>query len=379
MESITVHLGQRSYPVMIGSGVVSRLGPLLEKMNHLNHSERRQGDSSFERGMTARRVAVVTDSNVAPHYRDPLLQSLTRAGYDPWVIVLPPGEQQKDLATLSLVYDKLIEGRIERRSPLIALGGGVVGDLTGFAAATFQRGVPFIQVPTTLLAQIDSSVGGKTAVNHPAGKNLIGAFYQPCLVLIDVDTLKTLPQREFVAGVAEVIKYGVILSPDLFALLEEQLDRLLGLDPVLLTSIIKTCCQLKAQVVEADEQEADYRAILNFGHTLGHAVESATGYERFLHGEAVAIGMAFAAKLSLQRGLCRAATRDRLVGLLQRAGLPVDIPPDIVEEHLRTGIGADKKVSAGKVKFVCLEQFGKTRFEVLSAAEIVRSISQGEQ
>lgn len=379
MESITVHLGQRSYPVRIGSGVVTRLGPLLE-MNHPDkQSKGSHDDSSFEPGLTAKRVAVVTDSNVAPYYREPLVQSLTGAGYEPWVIVLPPGEQQKDLATLSLVYDKLIEGRIERRSPLIALGGGVIGDLTGFAAATFQRGVPFIQVPTTLLAQIDASVGGKTAVNHPAGKNLIGAFYQPRLVLIDVDTLKTLPQREFVAGVAEVIKYGAILSPDLFALLEEQLDRLLGLEPVLLTSIIKTCCQLKAQVVEADEQETDYRAILNFGHTLGHAVESATGYERFLHGEAVAIGMAFAAKLSLQRGLCGAATHDRLVGLLQRAGLPVDIPPDIAQEHLRTGIGADKKVSAGKVKFVCLEQFGKTRFEVLSTAEIVRHISQDER
>lgn len=359
MESITVHLGQRSYPIMIGSGVLASIGPLLG-----------------ERGLAAKRVAVVTDSNVAPYYREPLVHSLTGAGYEPWVIVLPPGEQQKDLATLSLLYDKLIAGRIERRSPLIALGGGVIGDLAGFAAATFQRGVPFIQVPTTLLAQIDASVGGKTAVNHPAGKNLVGAFYQPRLVLIDVDTLKTLPQREFVAGVAEVIKYGAILSPDLFARLEEQLDRLLELEPVLLTSIIKTCCQLKAQVVEADEQETGYRAILNFGHTLGHAVESATGYERFLHGEAVAIGMAFAAELSLQRGLCQAATRDRLARLIKRAGLPVDIPLDIAQEHLRTGIGADKKVSAGKVKFVCLEQLGKTRFELVSAAEIVRHVPQ---
>ena len=184
------------------------------------------------------------------------------------------------------------------------------------------------------------------------------------------------PQREFVAGLAEVIKYGAILSPDLFAILEEQLDRLLGLEPALLTSIIKTCCQLKAQVVEADEQEADYRAILNFGHTLGHAVESTTGYGRFLHGEAVAIGMAFAAKLSLHRGVCRAATRDRLVRLIKRAGLPVDIPPDIAEHHLRAAIEADKKVSAGSVKFVCLEQLGKTRFELLSATAIVRHVSQ---
>src|SRR5215510_13354026 len=287
METVTVNLGPRSYPICLGRGLLSDLGALLR-----------------EQHLTAGRVAVVTDSVVGKIYRERVVATLAAAGFDVRVIEIPAGEEHKNLAWLAFLYDKLIEGRIERRSPLIALGGGVIGDLTGFAAATFQRGLPFIQVPTTLLAQVDASVGGKTAINHPAGKNLIGAFYQPRLVVIDVDTLKTLPRREFLAGVAEVIKYGVILSPDLFSLLEEDLMSFLQLDPSLLTEVIRTCCQLKALVVEEDETEGDYRAILNFGHTLGHAIENATEYKRFLHGEAVAIGMVFAAQLSCKRGLC---------------------------------------------------------------------------
>jgi 3-dehydroquinate synthase len=246
----------------------------------------------------------------------------------------------------------------------------VVGDLAGFAAATFQRGVPFVQIPTTLLAQVDASVGGKTAVNHPAGKNLIGAFYQPRLVIIDVETLRTLPKREFVAGLAEVIKYGVILNADLFTLLEEQLARFLQLDADLLTFVIKTCCQLKALVVEEDETESDYRAILNFGHTLGHAIESATEYKQFLHGEAVAIGMAFASHLSHKRGWCSGMVEQRVRKLLKKAGLPVDIPKDLKGEYLLFGLATDKKMAGGKVKFVCLEDVGKTRFEYLETKEI---------
>ncbi len=357
METVTVNLGARSYPIHIGSGVLSDIGALLQ-----------------ERQLRTKQVAVVTDTSVAQYYREPLVHSLTAAGYEPLVIELPPGEQQKSLATLSGLYDTLIKERLERRAPLIALGGGVIGDLTGFAAATFQRGVPFVQVPTTLLAQIDASVGGKTAVNHPSGKNLIGAFYQPRLVLIDVDTLKTLPRREFLAGVAEVIKYGAILSPDLFILLEERLETLLALDPLLLTGIIKTCCQLKALVVEEDETEGGYRAILNFGHTLGHAVESATAYTRFLHGEAVAVGMAFAARLSAQHGLCREATQERICRLIQQAGLPLKVPKTLTKEDLIRGLQADKKVEDGKVKFVCLEEIGKTRFMHMSAQDILHSL-----
>jgi 3-dehydroquinate synthase len=226
-------------------------------------------------------------------------------------------------------------------------------------------------VPTSLLAQGDSSVGGKTGVNHPAGKNLIGAFYQPRLVLIDVDTLKTLPRHEFVAGLAEVIKYGIILDPELFALLERRLSAILHFNSVLLTYIVTVCCRLKAMVVEEDETEGGYRAILNFGHTLGHAVESATEYREFLHGEAVAIGMVFAARMSQKLGLCSAETADRICRLIKRAGLPVEIPRKLKGEHLVLSIGTDKKSAGGKIKFVCIEEIGKTRFEYLSAKEIV--------
>src|SRR5262245_31566193 len=354
MEIVTVNLGSRSYPICIGRGLLADLGTLLR-----------------EQYATVSRVAVVTDSVVGKIYRERVVATLTAAGFDTCVIEIPAGEEHKNLAWLAFLYDRLIESHIERRSPLIALGGGVVGDITGFAAATFQRGLPFVQVPTTLLAQVDASVGGKTAVNHSAGKNLIGAFYQPRLVVIDVETLTTLPRREFLAGVAEVIKYGVILSPDLFSLLEEQLLALLHLDPVLLTAVVKTCCQLKALVVEEDETEGDYRAILNFGHTLGHVLESATEYKHFLHGEAVAIGMAFAVHLSHQRGLCSAATKERVYRLLKKAGLPVVIPKTLTRESLLFGIEADKKVTGGKVKFVCIEEIGRTRFESLNAQEII--------
>lgn len=354
METVTVNLGPRSYPIFIGAGVLADLGQFLRQQQ-----------------FTAERVAVVTDTGVGKIYRERVVETLTAAGFTPWVIEIPAGEEHKNLAWLAFLYDKLVEGRIERRSPLIALGGGVIGDMAGFAAATFQRGLPFIQVPTTLLAQVDASVGGKTAINHPAGKNLIGAFYQPRLVVIDVDTLKTLPRREFLAGLAEVIKYGVILSPDLFTVLEEQLERLFRFDSQLLITVIKACCQLKALVVEEDETEGDYRAILNFGHTMGHAIESATEYKRFLHGEAVAIGMSFAARLSQERELCSAETRERVDRLLKKAGLPVEIPKTLKGGHLLLGIETDKKIAGGKVKFVCIEEIGKTRFEYLRAKEIV--------
>ena len=353
METVTVNLGSRSYPIFIGRNLLPELGPMLRAQN-------------FSGG----RAAVVTDSVVGKLYRDRTVETLKAAGFDPFVVEIPAGEEHKNLAWLAFLYDKLIDGRIERRSPLIALGGGVVGDMAGFAAATLQRGIPFVQIPTTLLAQVDASVGGKTAVNHPAGKNLIGAFYQPRLVVIDVDTLRSLPKREFVAGLAEVIKYGVILSADLFTLIEEHLPRLLQLDSDLLTFVIKTCCQLKALVVEEDETENDYRAILNFGHTLGHALESMTEYKQFLHGEAVAIGMVFATHLSCKRGLCRAAVEQRVRKVLKKAGLPVDIPKDLKGEYLLFGLATDKKMAGGKVKFVCLEDFGKTCFEMLETREI---------
>jgi 3-dehydroquinate synthase len=354
METITVQLGMRSYPICIGPGLLTNLGQLLRQQH-----------------VTTAQIAVVTDSSVGKLYRQSVVEALAAADFIPWVIEIPAGEEHKNLAWLAFLYDKLVGGGIERRTPIIALGGGVIGDIAGFAAATFQRGVPFIQAPTTLLAQVDASVGGKTAINHSAGKNLIGAFYQPRLVVIDVETLKTLPRREFLAGLAEVIKYGVILSPELFTLLEERLAEVLRLDPALLIAVVKTCCQLKALVVEEDETESDYRAILNFGHTLGHAIESATEYKRFLHGEAVAIGMQFAAHVSHRRGLCRAETNARIHRLLQKTGLPSEIPTTLAAEHLLSGIATDKKVTGGKVKFVCIEEIGKTCFAHLSPKEIV--------
>ncbi len=338
---------------MIGTGLCLKIGEFLRAQ-----------------GIRPGPVAVVTDSIVGPLYAKTVVDVLRHSEFRPVVIEIPSGEEHKNLTQLSFVYDKLIEGGLERRSPLIALGGGVVGDLTGFAAATFQRGVPFVQIPTTLLAQVDASVGGKTAIDHRAGKNLIGAFYQPRLVVIDVDTLRTLPERELRAGMAEVIKYGVILSPELFVLLERHMARLLHFDPALLTEVISTCCQLKAKVVEEDETESDYRAILNFGHTLGHAIENATGYTHYLHGEAVALGMVFAVHVSQQRGLCGEGLCERLCRLLNSSGLPVALPVELKGEQLIAGMATDKKMAEGKVKFVCVENLGKTRFEHLSVREI---------
>ena len=353
METVAVNLGPRSYQIFIGEGLLEELGKLLR-----------------QREPNTTRIALVTDSNVGKLYKDQVAAILSHAGFNPWIVEIPAGEEHKNLAWLAFLYDKLVEGRLERSSPLIALGGGVIGDLAGFAAATFQRGLPFIQVPTTLLAQVDSSVGGKTAINHPSGKNLIGAFYQPRLVVIDVTTLKTLPRREFLSGVAEVVKYGAILSPDLFSLLEERLAALLRLDPELLSNVIKTCCQLKALVVEEDETEGDYRAILNFGHTLGHAIENATAYKQFLHGEAVAMGMVFAAYLSWKRKLCSVEVKERISQLIKKAGLPAAVPQELKGEYILRGMSADKKATGGKIKFVCIEELGKTCFEHLTTDEI---------
>jgi 3-dehydroquinate synthase len=352
MEVVTVDLKERSYSICIGAGVLTGLGQRLQELSRNP------------------RVAVVTNPVVAEHYREGLVRSLRGAGFEPSVIEIPAGEEHKNLAWVTFLYDRFIEARIDRQSTIIALGGGVIGDLAGFAAATFLRGVPFVQVPTTLLAQVDSSVGGKTGVNHPAGKNLIGAFYQPLLVWIDVHTLRTLPRRELAAGLAEVIKYAVILSPELFDLLERRLDAVQALDDELMIEIVRLCCTLKAMVVGEDEREADYRSILNFGHTVGHAIEMLTDYRELLHGEAVAIGMVSAARLSQTRGHCRAETVHRITQLIRRAGLPVSIPKDLTEKQLTLAIETDKKASGGKIKFVCIDDIGQTRFDYLTAEEI---------
>lgn len=356
MEVVNVELGDRAYPIYVGAGCLRELGSRL--------AETRCG----------KRVAVVTNSTIANLYLGPAVASLAEAGFDPAVIQIPDGEEHKNLAWLAFVYDRLIDAGIDRSGAIVALGGGVVGDLTGFAAATYLRGVPCVQVPTTLLAQIDASIGGKTGINHPAGKNLLGAFKQPRFVIADVDALRTLPRREYVAGLAEVIKTGAILDEKLFALLEAELPAILKQDRDLLVHVVRTCCQLKALVVAEDETEGGYRAILNFGHTVGHALESLTDYQTFLHGEAVAIGMVAAAQVSYQRGFCDAEVVRRITRLVERCGLPTEIPSDLRGEPLALAMRTDKKAASGSIKFVCLESIGKTTFERLKCEDIVRYI-----
>jgi len=356
MQSLNVNLGARSYPIHIGAGNLARIGELL--------------DQAGLRG----KVAVVTNPTIAPLYLDTVGNSLKQAGFTVVPVLIPDGEEHKTVKTLQIIYDCLIAKRLERQSCVLALGGGVVGDMAGFAAATYLRGVPYVQVPTTLLAQVDSSVGGKTGVNHADGKNLIGAFYQPKLVLIDVSVLRTLPRREFIAGIAEVIKYGVIEDASLFGLLERKINSLTQLDEDLLVETIATSCAIKARVVEADEREDDYRAVLNFGHTIGHALEAVTGYTQFLHGEAIGVGMAKAAALSVRQGFCDAKSLQRIVQLIEKAGLPSEIPDSVSMTDLIQGMEVDKKAAGGKIKFVMCEGIGKTRFHWLAPREILSGL-----
>jgi 3-dehydroquinate synthase len=357
MQTLTVNLGDRSYPIHVGADTLNRVGEFLRQT-----------------GLRGK-VAIISNPIVAQLYLDPVHEALTASGFEVAPILVPDGEEQKNLKSLSAIYDGLVKARLERKSTVLALGGGVVGDLAGFAAATYLRGVPYVQLPTTLLAQVDSSVGGKTGVNHEDGKNLIGAFYQPRLVLIDVAVLRTLPRRELAAGLAEVIKYGIIEDAALFGFLEKNIERLLGLDQKPLIDVIAACCAIKARVVERDEREDDYRAVLNFGHTIGHALEAATGFLEFLHGEAVGVGMAKAAFLSLQQGFCDRQSFERVIRLIKKAGLPVDLPPDVSVESLLEGMEVDKKAAGGKIKFVMCGGIGKTRFHWLAPAEIVAALS----
>jgi 3-dehydroquinate synthase len=357
MRTVTVKLGDRSYPIHIGEGLLPRVGELLEQIGCRD------------------KVAIITDSTVSQHYLEPVRQGLNSSGFRVVTVLVQEGEEHKNLKSVSAIYDRLLSERLERGSSLIALGGGVVGDISGFTAATFLRGIPYIQIPTTLLAQVDSSVGGKTGVNRPEGKNLIGVFYQPRLVLIDIGVLGTLPRRELVAGLSEIIKYGIIEDPGLFNLLEEKAERVLALDRDLLVEIIAVSCAIKARVVEKDEREEDYRSVLNFGHTIGHALEALTGYEKFLHGEAVAIGMAQAALISQHQGVCDSESLTRIHHLIRRFGLPTDVPLGIGPDELTKKMEVDKKSSGGKIKFVFCAGIGKTRFGWLHPEEIVTMLS----
>lgn len=338
MQTLRVALGERSYPIHIGTGLLDRADLILPCL-------------------AEKRVAVVTNTTVAPLFLERIAAALAGAGVAAIRIVVPDGEEHKDWPALTAIFDALLEHRCDRHITLVALGGGVIGDLAGFAAATYQRGVAYIQVPTTLLAQVDSSVGGKTAINHRLGKNMIGAFHQPRLVLADMDTLKSLPERELRAGLAEVIKHGLIRDPEFFAWLESRIDRLLARDPEALARAVLRSVEIKAEIVAQDERETGVRALLNFGHTFGHAIETGLGYGAWLHGEAVAAGMVMAADLSQRLGYLPQADASRIRSLLRRAGLPV-AAKGLTPQRMLELMSVDKKVRGGRIRFVLLERIG---------------------
>jgi len=354
MQTLTVALGDRAYPIHIGSGLLNQPALILP---HLKIPQ----------------AAIVTNTTVGPLYLERVQNALVAAGIKTVPIVLPDGEAYKNSESLNHIYDVLLQNRMERKGTLIALGGGVIGDLTGFAAATYLRGVPFIQIPTTLLAQVDSSVGGKTGINHPLGKNMIGAFYQPQLVLADTDTLNTLPDRELSAGLAEVIKYGLIGDLPFFEWLVANMELLLARDPQALTYAILRSCQNKAEVVAADERESGRRALLNLGHTFGHAIEAGMGYGKVLHGEAVGTGMLMAAVLSEKLGWIGAPDVARIRALIVKARLPV-IAPDLGAEKYLDLMGLDKKVEGGKLRFVLLKAIGKAVVSEAPAALLLATL-----
>jgi 3-dehydroquinate synthase len=356
MRTLNVELAERSYPIHIGSGLIDQSALITA---HLKQ----------------KRAAIVTNTTLEALYLQPLVTTLEAAGVETMSVVIPDGEAHKDWRTLNTIFDALLDARCERGTTLIALGGGVVGDIGGFAAALYQRGMPFIQVPTTLLAQVDSAVGGKTAINHPLGKNMIGAFYQPKVVIADTDTLKTLPERELAAGLAEVIKYGFIRDRAFLEWLEANLDRLLARDAEALAYAVEQSCRNKAEVVAQDERESGVRALLNFGHTFGHAIEAGTGYGTWLHGEAVAAGMVMAARLSERMGYLDDADVNRVVRVLERAGLPV-AAPDLGRERYLDLMGHDKKVEGGKLKFVVLKAIGNAIVSEAPAAPLADVLDQ---
>ncbi len=353
MREIRVELGERSYRIEIESGILSDIGKSLQEF-----------------GFTSK-AALVSNPTVFGLYGRRVTESMKAAGFEVSVIVVPDGEEYKNLSSVEQIYGGMLTAALDRKSVLMALGGGVIGDMAGFAASTYMRGIDFVQVPTTLLAQVDSSVGGKTGVNHPMGKNMIGTFWQPRLVWIDIDTLKSLPRRELLSGLAEVIKYGVIWDEGFFRLLEENRDKVLNLDNDILSRVVQLSCEIKAKVVSEDERESGLRAILNYGHTLGHAIETATGYKRYLHGEAVAIGMYEEARLSKELGLLDAGQLARIKALIEAFDLPAAVPEDIDLRQLLLSMKLDKKTVGGDITFILPEKIGKVRIHKgLSSKEI---------
>lgn len=355
MQSFRVELGANAHEVHVGAGLLDDLGALATRA-----------------GLRPGRAALVTDSNVAKLYAARAIDSLKRAGFAPEVIEIAPGEASKSLAALAMLYDRMTAAEIDRAGAVFALGGGVVGDLAGFAAASYLRGIAIVQVPTTVVAQVDSSLGGKTGVNHPRAKNLIGAFYQPRAIIADVATLASLPEREYREGFAEVIKYGAIMDAAMLSDLERDLDRIAARESAILEAVVARSLRHKAAIVASDERESGLRKILNFGHTLGHALEASAGYGRYLHGEAVAIGMVAAAALSEKHGGLSADEAARLVRLIARAGLPTAMPPDAPHDAaFVSAIRLDKKRADGGIEFVLLDRLGHAFTRKLGVAEIL--------
>ena len=355
-DRIRVDLGERSYEVVVRDGLLDHVGEFL---------------APFKLGPD---TVIVTNPVVKRHYGARVIRSLNAVGLKPTVLALPDGERTKSLKWVARVLNELLRRRYERKAWLIALGGGVVGDLAGFAASIYLRGIPFVQVPTTLVAQVDASIGGKTGVNHLLGKNLIGTFYQPKLVLIDPGALRTLPPREYRAGLAEVIKYGVIADAEFFEFLERGMAQILKLEPAALHRVIRTSCAIKAAVVAEDEREGDRRRILNFGHTVGHALETLGGYRRYTHGEAVAIGMVVAARLAERLGLADASVGMRIRALVERTGLPADLPPRSASALLRA-LRQDKKVQDRRIHFVLPDRVGHVIVRPVKESEIRRVLA----
>jgi len=343
MKELTVDLKDKGYPIFIGSGLLEQKDILVKYIK-------------------SRQVVVVTNTTIAPLYLDKLVKSLD--GFQIEVVVLPDGEQYKNLEQVTKVFDCLLENKFSRNATLIALGGGVIGDMGGFAASCYQRGIPFIQIPTTVLAQVDSSVGGKTGVNHPLGKNMIGAFYQPKCVIADMDVLDTLDDRQLIAGIAEIIKYGLIRDLAFFEWLEENIALLLARDKKAFAYVIEKSCINKAEVVAEDEFESGVRATLNLGHTFGHAIETGMGYGKYLHGEAVSIGIGYAADLSNRMGWITTDDVDRILALLKRAGLPVEPPKELKVEQFIDLMAVDKKNVDGNIRLILLESIGQATLPI---------------
>ena len=350
MKTIRVNLSSNSYNIYIDNGILERVGDTLVKEK------------------TPCKTLLITDKNIEKVYGSIVMESLKRNKFDVRLVTLKPGEEQKTLETACILYDTCFDHKLDRNSLIVALGGGVVGDISGFVAATFMRGIPFIQVPTSLLAQVDSSIGGKVAVNHPKGKNMIGSFYQPKAVFVDTDTLSTLPAPELVAGLMEVIKYGVIKNAELFEYIEKSLYDILQLNHNALLKIIATSCQIKANVVEEDEKEKHLRAILNYGHTIGHAIETVTNYKKYRHGEAVAIGMLYATRIAIDMRLADNTVFERQLSLIKRLGLPLQT--GLKPEEIVKTLYADKKVIAGRLRFILPTKIG----EVIISDQVTEEI-----